>query len=99
MLILLFFFFYFFFSSRRRHTRWHCDWSSDVCSSDLATWTTGSTEIDRKTRRCPSSSCLESCKSGNTVCPLWRKASSVPPRNTSQTPSQHCLGRDRKSVV
>src|SRR6266568_8263460 len=27
--------FYFFFSSRRRHTRWNCDWSSDVCSSDL----------------------------------------------------------------
>src|SRR6266481_7818269 len=26
----------FFFSSRRRHTRWNCDWSSDVCSSDLA---------------------------------------------------------------
>src|SRR5689334_8140757 len=23
------------FSSRRRHTRWNCDWSSDVCSSDL----------------------------------------------------------------
>src|SRR6266568_9123930 len=29
-------FFFFFFSSRRRHTRWNCDWSSDVCSSDLA---------------------------------------------------------------
>src|SRR6266481_6063984 len=28
-------FFFFFFSSRRRHTRWNCDWSSDVCSSDL----------------------------------------------------------------
>src|SRR5882762_2800170 len=28
--------FYFFFSSRRRHTRFKCDWSSDVCSSDLA---------------------------------------------------------------
>src|SRR6266568_7714705 len=27
--------FFFFFSSRRRHTRWNCDWSSDVCSSDL----------------------------------------------------------------
>src|SRR2546430_9014793 len=27
---------YFFFSSRRRHTRFDCDWSSDVCSSDLA---------------------------------------------------------------
>src|SRR5689334_23639198 len=24
--------FFFFFSSRRRHTRWNCDWSSDVCS-------------------------------------------------------------------
>src|SRR5260221_7531676 len=28
-------FFFFFFSSRRRHTRSLCDWSSDVCSSDL----------------------------------------------------------------
>src|SRR5688500_19520158 len=27
---------YFFFSSRRRHTRLQGDWSSDVCSSDLA---------------------------------------------------------------
>src|SRR5256886_9652254 len=27
---------YFFFSSRRRHTRFDCDWSSDVCSSDLS---------------------------------------------------------------
>src|SRR5260370_644767 len=25
---------FFFFSSRRRHTRFKCDWSSDVCSSD-----------------------------------------------------------------
>src|SRR5256886_10940486 len=31
LLLLLFFF----FSSRRRHTRFDCDWSSDVCSSDL----------------------------------------------------------------
>src|SRR5436853_4989806 len=28
--------FFFFFSSRRRHTRCLSDWSSDVCSSDLA---------------------------------------------------------------
>src|SRR5438034_4541524 len=44
MLFLLYFFFsfffvylcfFFFFSSRRRHTRSLCDWSSDVCSSDL----------------------------------------------------------------
>src|SRR5438034_5708892 len=36
LFFLLFFnFFFFFFSSRRRHTRSLCDWSSDVCSSDL----------------------------------------------------------------
>src|SRR5437588_1125718 len=39
LLLFLFLFFYFlfffFFSSRRRHTRSLCDWSSDVCSSDL----------------------------------------------------------------
>src|SRR3712207_6891851 len=28
--------FFVFFSSRRRHTRYWHDWSSDVCSSDLA---------------------------------------------------------------
>ena len=33
--LFCFFFFLFFFSSRRRHTRSLCDWSSDVCSSDL----------------------------------------------------------------
>src|SRR5260370_41890837 len=32
----MFLFLFFFFSSRRRHTRFKCDWSSDVCSSDLA---------------------------------------------------------------
>src|SRR5437764_5752673 len=30
---------FFFFSSRRRHTRYIGDWSSDVCSSDLAVGT------------------------------------------------------------
>src|SRR2546429_5396853 len=34
---------FFFFSSRRRHTRCSRDWSSDVCSSDLAI-ATGSSE-------------------------------------------------------
>src|SRR5688572_30879138 len=32
---MYFLFVFFFFSSRRRHTRFDCDWSSDVCSSDL----------------------------------------------------------------
>src|SRR5688572_8851027 len=35
MSLFFMFFFFFFFSSRRRHTRFDCDWSSDVCSSDL----------------------------------------------------------------
>src|SRR2546430_9584304 len=34
---MLCFCFFFFFSSRRRHTRFDCDWSSDVCSSNLPT--------------------------------------------------------------
>src|SRR5206468_7604855 len=32
----------FFFSSRRRHTRSDRDWSSDVCSSDLLPYSSGS---------------------------------------------------------
>src|SRR5437588_7967588 len=35
LMLIYLFFSYFFFSSRRRHTRSLCDWSSDVCSSDL----------------------------------------------------------------
>src|SRR5436190_636176 len=35
----------FFFSSRRRHTRSLCDWSSDVCSSDLKRWRGGEVQL------------------------------------------------------
>src|SRR3990167_10630044 len=35
MVVVCFEVIFFFFSSRRRHTRFDCDWSSDVCSSDL----------------------------------------------------------------
>src|SRR5436190_24017058 len=35
--LIISYFIFFFFSSRRRHTRSLCDWSSDVCSSDLLT--------------------------------------------------------------
>src|SRR3712207_5078182 len=38
---------FFFFSSRRRHTRYGRDWSSDVCSSDLAEQTGRIGELDR----------------------------------------------------
>src|SRR5256886_8648548 len=36
---------FFFFSSRRRHTRFDCDWSSDVCSSDLICANTRTPEV------------------------------------------------------
>src|SRR2546430_6455666 len=39
----------FFFSSRRRHTRFDCDWSSDVCSSDLLTITATDLELSIRT--------------------------------------------------
>src|SRR5579862_2167435 len=39
--------FFFFFSSRRRHTRWNCDWSSDVCSSDLEADDPGTASLRR----------------------------------------------------
>src|SRR6266480_7484286 len=40
--------FFFFFSSRRRHTRLTCDWSSDVCSSDLDRVRDVRGELDRR---------------------------------------------------
>src|SRR3989442_1200530 len=46
----------FFFSSRRRHTRCGRDWSSDVCSSDLASAMTGTTRRWPGFARCPWSS-------------------------------------------
>src|SRR5256886_10035103 len=36
---------FFLFSSRRRHTRFDCDWSSDVCSSDLELFIRVPTEL------------------------------------------------------
>src|SRR5689334_24677333 len=47
---------FFFFSSRRRHTRWNCDWSSDVCSSDLGAfegrpWALGESDAEPIVRR------------------------------------------------
>src|SRR3990167_656115 len=43
-------FFFVFFPRRRRHTRFDCDWSSDVCSSDLGATLLGSPERTRFVR-------------------------------------------------
>src|SRR2546422_5396352 len=49
--------FFFFFSSRRRHTRCSRDWSSDVCSSDLASLDPAVTR-DNKNAECRGNSRL-----------------------------------------
>src|SRR5690606_24982257 len=41
----------FFFSSRRRHTRFSRDWSSDVCSSDLAAVGGGAPGVEAQHRQ------------------------------------------------
>src|SRR6201996_5830564 len=41
----------FFFSSRRRHTRFDCDWSSDVCSSDLMVRNSGDHGLESPAER------------------------------------------------
>src|SRR5260370_22726911 len=47
----------FFFSSRRRHTRFKCDWSSDVCSSDLIDSATNTLYIEAKTKETVGTGC------------------------------------------
>src|SRR2546430_9676617 len=54
-----------FFSSRRRHTRFDCDWSSDVCSSDLAV-ANGTQCGDGDT--CQAGVCNDCSLSGRTSC-------------------------------
>src|SRR6266446_5712492 len=49
LMFTFFYFFFFFFSSRRRHTRLQGDWSSDVCSSDLANTSPASWGTSRRT--------------------------------------------------
>src|SRR2546430_12181027 len=61
----------FLFSSRRRHTRFDCDWSSDVCSSDLfvipTDWTPGreltaANNRSKKVSVVRTPSCKRSCR-------------------------------------
>src|SRR5689334_23483836 len=81
----------FFFSSRRRHTRWNCDWSSDVCSSDLRS-SASTLRLSRATKptglplswRFPPRETHElpgretNCPRRGTTSPLWSCAPSGP---------------------
>src|SRR5437870_12338151 len=76
----------FLFSSRRRHTRWPRDWSSDVCSSDLAGLSDNSLSMG----------CELSDK------PAARKSANICSRasfTSSESVVSNTSWRDRKSVV
>src|SRR5690606_7631386 len=74
---------FFFFSSRRRHTRFSRDWSSDVCSSDLSTYTstctlrlllpTFTTRPTKSTMEPAGMGCLKSMRSEGTVTSALRQ--------------------------
>src|SRR5688572_32482212 len=72
----------FFFSSRRRHTRFDCDWSSDVCSSDL---TAGSSAPPRRGSRRPVPT--------PTRRPPRRGASTGTPRSEERRVGKECRSR------
>src|SRR6266478_5952063 len=70
---------FFFFSSRRRHTRFDCDWSSDVCSSDLVSIGIGIVE--------------ETALLGDETLGILARAPGVPAeRPLPGEPSDHCDG-------
>src|SRR5256886_8722761 len=83
---------FFFFSSRRRHTRFDCDWSSDVCSSDLKTW--GAPIVKAPSGRRLHDGCAPRLRVSGEPTMILR-------RNVSEHRSTHRiqLAVDRKSVV
>src|SRR5690242_20855036 len=83
---------FFFFSSRRRHTRLTCDWSSDVCSSDLGS--DGSRRSFRSCSRSPaadsasiSSGCGLRILPGSWRCPSSSPGRMIPTRECKTAPS------------
>src|SRR6266480_7125487 len=83
----MFYFFFFFFSSRRRHTRLTCDWSSDVCSSDLPAYNRGTHQRSRPraTHSARRAQGARGCAAIRTRAPPPR--SRPPPRATDRTVS------------
>src|SRR2546430_11097719 len=85
----------FFFSSRRRHTRFDCDWSSDVCSSDLERFA----DTGLAARKDVGPSGVHAVIELATPAPLAERRAverSVAERRLDAAPSD---SRDRKSVV
>src|SRR5256886_8081657 len=74
--------FFFFFSSRRRHTRFDCDWSSDVCSSDLTLLPSSSTSTPRTMKPLEEYFCCISISQGISI---WHGSHHVAQKFTSTT--------------
>src|SRR5205085_3298556 len=64
--------FFFFFSSRRRHTRFDCDWSSDVCSSDLRTRSAAGFCFQRVCWKCFPKDLVFCARRVSIICPARR---------------------------
>src|SRR2546430_5008385 len=95
-------FFFFFFSSRRRHTRFDCDWSSDVCFRSLEDALALVAARARLFERLPPSAMLSVGLSEEDVTPLLDPGVSLAAVNA---PSQcvvsgnvDAIERDRKST-
>src|SRR2546422_6946185 len=80
--------FFFFFSSRRRHTRCSRDWSSDVCSSDLAAG--GAPRRRRHHHRRPAGTPPPRCRLGGHG---GRRARSARPRRYEPRADAHARER------
>src|SRR5207237_6649790 len=79
--------FLFFFSSRRRHTRFKCDWSSDVCSSDLFKAAVEGRQVTVV------GTSIATCRPSTAALNAARTASSVLPKPTSPHTTRS-IGRD-----
>src|SRR5688572_33200355 len=77
--------FFFFFSSRRRHTRFDCDWSSDVCSSDLGDLDAAGDRRRRQRR--------ERAKHRRAAAATDRAAAPVKERERDAVPARHLRER------
>src|SRR2546430_4920508 len=76
----------FFFSSRRRHTRFDCDWSSDVCSSDLLECAVGNSNRPGSKKKPPARTWTR-CNTSRTTCVTSRRSE----EHTSELQSQSNL--------
>src|SRR5688572_31545622 len=80
--------FFFFFSSRRRHTRFDCDWSSDVCSSDLSPAAKSSSAFSCNRQK------RSSIKATLSLLPGWNaEVAAVKPRSEERRVGKECRSR------